>query len=108
MTRGFLLGKFMPPHNGHVTLCDFAKSYCDGLTVLVCTRPSEPIDGNLRLAWMRELCPETRVVHYDREVPQEPSEHPDFWTIWRGIVRGVHPEPIDLVFASEDYGSRLA
>ncbi len=108
MTRGFLLGKFMPPHLGHVALCDFARAYCDELTVLVCTRPSEPIDGTARFAWMRELCPGARVVHYDREVPQEPSEHPDFWDIWRGIARAAHPEAIDFVFASEEYGARLA
>lgn len=108
MSRGFLLGKFMPPHNGHVTLCDFAKSYCDELTILVCTRAREPINGALRFAWMKELCPEAQVVHYDRDVPQEPSDDPQFWTIWRDIARQAHPDPIDFVFASEDYGMRLA
>jgi HTH-type transcriptional repressor of NAD biosynthesis genes len=108
MMRGFLLGKFMPPHNGHVMLCDFARHYCDTLTILVCTREVETIDGALRFAWMRELFPDARVLHYDRDVPQEPSEHPDFWPIWRDIVKSVHPEPIDFVFASDDYGRRLA
>jgi NadR type nicotinamide-nucleotide adenylyltransferase len=89
-------------------LCEFARAYCDELTVLVCTRDAEPINGNLRYEWMRELCPWARVVHFDRDVPQEPSEHPDFWTIWREIVLAAHPEPIDFVFASEDYGKRLA
>ncbi|HWD26358.1 MAG TPA: AAA family ATPase [Rhizomicrobium sp.] len=108
MTRGFLLGKFMPPHLGHVALCDFARATCDALTVLVCTRPGEPIDGDLRFQWMRELCPGARVVHYAKDVPQEPSEHPDFWTIWRDIARAAHPEKVDFVFASEEYGARLA
>ena len=83
MSRGFLLGKFMPPHDGHLMMCDFARAYCDELTILVCTRLVEPIDGNLRYAWMCELCPWARVVHFDRDVPQEPSEAPDFWDIWR-------------------------
>lgn len=108
MTRGFLLGKFMPPHNGHVMLCDFAANYCDELTVLVCTRAVEPIDGTLRFQWMRELCPRARVVHFTEDVPQEPADHPDFWNIWRRIVKQAHPEPIDFVFASEEYGARLA
>ncbi len=108
MTRGFVLGKFMPPHEGHVMLCDFARNYCDDLTVLVCTRPVEPIDGNLRFAWMRELCPIARVIHFDEDVPQEPHEHPDFWSIWKRIVVRAHPEPIDFVFASESYGLQLA
>ena len=108
MTRGFLLGKFMPPHRGHLMLCDFARNYCDELTILVCTRASEPIDGVSRANWMRELCCGTRVVHFDRDVPQEPSEHIDFWNIWREIVKCSHPEPIDFVFTSESYGCRLA
>lgn len=108
MTRGFLLGKFLPPHNGHVLLGEFARAYADELTILVCTLAREPIPGGLRLAWMRELFPTCRVVHLDRDVPQEPAEHPEFWSIWRDIVRAAHPEPIDFVFASEAYGHRLA
>lgn len=108
MSRGFLLGKFLPPHRGHLMLCDFARAYCDELTVLVCTRESDPIDGALRAQWMRELVPNVRIVHFDREVPQQPSDHPDFWRIWREIVQAAHPEPIDFVFTSEDYGGHLA
>ena len=108
MTRGFLLGKFLPPHRGHLMLCDFARSYCDELTVLVCSRPGDPLDGQMRFDWMRELVPGARIVHFDQDVPQEPAEHPDFWRIWREIVQSAHPEPIDFVFTSEAYGGRLA
>ncbi|MDQ0252185.1 NadR type nicotinamide-nucleotide adenylyltransferase [Sphingomonas kyeonggiensis] len=108
MTRGFLLGKFMPPHNGHVLLCETAAALVDELTILVCWLPDDPVPGPLRLQWMRELFPRARVIGHDAVVPQAPEEHPDFWPIWRGIVRSAHPEPIDLVFASEDYGQRLA
>ena len=108
MTRGFLLGKFLPPHEGHRFLCDFARAYCDELTILVCTLDREPIPGDLRYGWMREMFPDCRVLHLAEDVPQEPAEHTDFWEIWRGIVRRFHPEPVDFVFASEDYGHRLA
>lgn len=108
MTRGFLLGKFLPPHNGHVLLGEFARAYADEITILVCTLDRDPIPGKLRSTWMRELFPTCRVLHLDRDVPQEPAEHQDFWAIWRGIVREAHPEPIDFVFASEAYGHRLA
>jgi NadR type nicotinamide-nucleotide adenylyltransferase len=57
---------------------------------------------------MTELVPGARIVHLDRDVPQEPSDHPDFWDIWRGIVKEFHPEPVDFVFTSERYGDRLA
>ena len=107
-TRGFLLGKFLPPPAGHLFLCETAAGLCDQLTVLVCTLDREPIDGNLRSLWMKELLPGVRVVHYAQDVPQEPNEHPDFWSIWKGICRDAHPEPLDYVFGSEPYVVRLA
>lgn len=108
MRRGFLLGKFMPPHLGHMHLCRTGLARCDALTVLVCSLPGDPIPGHLRFGWMRDLLPEARVLHLTEVVPQAPEEHADFWPIWRGIVKRFHPEPIDVVFASETYGHRLA
>jgi HTH-type transcriptional repressor of NAD biosynthesis genes len=105
---GFLLGKFMPPHAGHLLLCDTARRHCTRLTVLVCWLPDDPVPGPLRLRWMRELHPDCRVLGHDAVVPQAPDEHPHFWPIWRDIVRRAHPAPIDTVFASEPYGTRLA
>ena len=108
MKRGFLLGKFMPPHAGHVFLCDTARRMVDRLTILLCWLPDDPIPGPLRLQWMKDLFPDCDVIGYDAIVPQAPEDHPDFWTIWRGIVKRVHPEPIDYVFAGEAYGQDLA
>ncbi len=108
MTSGFVLGKFMPPHDGHVLLCETARRLVDRLTILVCWLPDDPIPGPLRLEWMKALFPDCRVIGHDAIVPQAPEEHSDFWPIWSGIVRDAHPEPIDIVFAGEDYGARLA
>lgn len=108
VTNGFILGKFMPPHAGHLMLCETARALVDRLTILVCWLPDDPIPGPRRLEWMRELFPDCRVIGHDAVVPQEPHEHPQFWAIWRGIVQAAHPEPIDAVFASEAYGARLA
>lgn len=107
-TRGFLLGKFLPPHAGHVFLCRTALGLCDKLTVLVCSLEREPVNGALRHGWMQALLPEARVLHHSADVPQEPGEHPDFWAIWRQICREAHREPIDYVFGSEPYVVRLA
>lgn len=107
-TRGMILGKFLPPHAGHRYLVDFARHYCDELTVLVCTLAREPIPGALRYDWMRRMFPDCRVVHITDEVPQTPAEHSDFWQIWRDLVLGAMPEGVDYVFASEDYGFKLA
>ena len=48
MRRGFLLGKFMPPHAGHVTLIRSARALVDELTILLCSLPGDPIDGEQR------------------------------------------------------------
>ena len=57
---------------------------------------------------MRFLCPGCRVVGFGDQVPQQPEDSPEFWPIWRSIVAEAHPEPIDMVFAGEGYGARLA
>lgn len=106
--HGLILGKFLPPHAGHQYLVQFAQNFCSRLTVLVCTLEREPIPGQLRYEWMRELFPQARVIHVIDDVPQEPSEHPQFWDIWRELVLRYAGESIDYVFASEDYGVRLA
>ena len=106
--RGFLLGKFMPPHAGHMALIRTARALVDELTVLVCWLPDDPIAGEARLAWLRELLPDCRVLGHGDSVPQAPGDSPDFWPVWRGIVAAAHPEPIDYLFAGEDYGAELA
>ncbi len=108
MRRGFLLGKFMPPHAGHMALIHAARALVDELTVLVCWLPDDPIPGETRLAWMRALAPDCRIVGHGEVVPQEPQDGADFWPIWRGIVAAAHPEPIDYLFAGEAYGAELA
>jgi HTH-type transcriptional repressor of NAD biosynthesis genes len=107
-TRGFLLGKFMPPHSGHQFLCDFSGTLCDQLTILVCSLKDDPIPGVSRHRWMQDLYPRARVLHCTEDLPQEPADHPDFWPIWRDVMRRYHGERIDRVFASESYGARLA
>jgi HTH-type transcriptional repressor of NAD biosynthesis genes len=107
-TSGMILGKFLPPHRGHIHLVEFGLSRVERLTVVVGTLSTEPIDGKLRYQWMRELFPTARVVHLDKDLPQEPSEHPDFWNLWIRALREVLPEAPELVFSSEDYGDELA
>ena len=105
---GMLLGKFLPPHYGHVYLGDFARHFVRELTIVVGTLKCEPIPGHLRYAWMQQLFPSVNVVHLDEELPQDPSEHPDFWQLWQNALQRILPYRPDVVFASEPYGQRLA
>jgi NadR type nicotinamide-nucleotide adenylyltransferase len=57
---------------------------------------------------MKEMFPDVEVVHLTDENPQYPHEHTDFWEIWRASIRKFIPSGPDYVFASEDYGFRLA
>ena len=104
---GFVLGKFMPPHLGHVFMCDFARAYCRRLTILVCSLKDDPVPGVLRYRWMQALFPGCDVKWCQEDLPQAPEDHPDFWPIWRDVVARYAGSP-DVVFASEDYGARLA
>ena len=106
--RGLILGKFLPPHAGHLHLIETARGMVDQLTVLVCSLEREPIPGALRVAWLRELAPDARVVLLAEELPSEPADDPRFWELWMdAIARSLGFTP-DLVFTSEDYGDELA
>ena len=107
-TTGMLLGKFMPPHRGHQYLFDFAQNYVDDLVILVCSLDQDPIPGDLRYEWVKEIAPHARIFHYAKDVPQEPKDHPDFWEIWHDLIREFIPKGPDYVFASEGYGYKLA
>lgn len=107
-TTGIVLGKFMPPHSGHLYLVNFARNFVDKLTVIVGSLKREPIPGELRVQWMRELFPDVEVLHLQDENPQLPHEHPDFWQIWRDSLLRLVPQSADYLFAGEAYGVPLS
>ena len=106
MTCGFLLGKFMPPHAGHVHLIETARRLVDELTILVCWTPDDPIPGPLRMQWLRGLFPDCRVVGTNSVAPKPGDQ--SFWPLWREIVTSAHPEAIDRLFAGRADGQRFA
>lgn len=106
MTSGLVLGRFIPPHLGHQYLIDFAQNYVDELLLVVGTRPSDTIAGELRLKWIKEMAPRARVIQVNDENPEE--THPHYWQIWEQTLRAALPYIPDYIFASEDYGWKLA
>lgn len=87
---------------------DVARAQVDRLTVLVGSLKREPIPGERRVEWMRELRPGVEVLAHVDENPQYPEEHPRFWEIWTESIRRLVPSGPDLVFSSETYGDELA
>lgn len=107
MTRGLVLGKFLPLHRGHLHLIREALRRCDHLTIVLGPRFDEPIAAAIRLAWLRETAPEATVVQVRDTLPSTPAHHPDFWRLWREALREVAPGTTH-VFTSEAYGDQLA
>lgn len=54
MKRGLVIGKFMPIHNGHTALINFAASQCDELIVSMSYTPDDKINPELRFQWIKE------------------------------------------------------
>lgn len=106
--NGVIIGRFMPPHNGHLYLIDFARHMVDRLYILVCTLSHEPIPGEMRYQWVSELAPTCRTIHITEEIPEARRGAEGATAIWARTVEQAVPEQITHVFASEEYGWDLA
>lgn len=102
MTKGVILGKFMPPHEGHVALVRTATHLVDCLTIVLACSDTDPIPADVRKGWMEALFPKAKVIlHMGAPLPtNDPA--------WAGIIRALHPDPIDRVIGSEPYLVELA
>jgi len=102
---GAVIGKFDPPHRGHLQLVDTALAQTDEVTVIVCARRSDFVPGDERLEWLAQLRPQARVVLVD----QERLGLADGDTAaWADVTIGVVGRPPDVVFTGEDYGDAWA
>lgn len=116
---GLLVMTALPPTKGHGYLIDFATQYLKNidedatLYVVLCSRDQEPYDGWTRIAALTDYADErVQFVNLRGEVPQDPSEHPDFWNVWRELLNGILPLGLTpkggILFASDLYGIDLA
>ena len=105
---GFVLGKFCPLHRGHMLLIQRALDACEKVYIVVDNIMDEVIPVKRRMQWVKKQHPATVVLTQSHPLPQDPSETPMFWDIWRKELLHLLPQSIDAVFASERYGARLA
>ncbi|MBL4806292.1 MAG: AAA family ATPase [Rhodobacteraceae bacterium] len=103
MTNGVILGKFMPPHEGHVALIRTATYLVDHLTIILAACNNDPIPPQVRKNWMENLFPKADVILHIGD-PCVSTYGPE----WAGIIRKLHPDPIDRVIGSEAYVVDLA
>ncbi len=110
MTVGLVFGKFMPIHTGHMALIDFAARQCDKLIVAVASLQKEPIPGDLRFQWVRELYkayPKIQVESITDELPEDSRPNPAVSKAWAQYLPKRFGK-IDLLFTSEGYGPLVA
>ncbi len=113
MKTGLVLGKFLPLHKGHIALINFAQTYCDELTILICSTASETILGEIRLDWIRESYRDNKKIKpvhiiYDETVlPNTSISSREVSQKWADYLRNKFPS-FDFVFTSEKYGDYLA
>ena len=105
---GFVLGKFCPLHRGHMLLIQRALDASDIVYVVVDNIMDDVIPVERRIKWVKQQYPSAIVLTQNHPLPQDPSETPRFWDIWREELLRLLPRPVDAVFASEQYGARLA
>ncbi len=99
---GLVIGKFLPPHHGHKLLIDTAAEHSARVVVIVCGKPGDPVPGELRAAWLREIHPQAEVMLIDDRYDAQDSR------VWaENTLRWLGRAP-DAVFTSEDYGERYA
>lgn len=112
---GLVLGKFYPPHLGHLYLIDTALENCDKVHLLVCSNDTQTqIPGKIRyetLSIIYKNNPNLFVYDFrDDGLPQHDYECKsldEFYNKWVPKVKNTISD-IDVVFTSEDYGDDFA
>lgn len=110
MKRGLVIGKFLPPHAGHVALVNFAAAQCDELIVSVSDAQGDFIDAALRLSWLKRIFRDRtniQVALLEDNFDEPGLPLPARTRGWAEKMRAVYP-PIDVLFTSEDYGEPFA
>ncbi|MBI3220304.1 MAG: AAA family ATPase [Bacteroidetes bacterium] len=108
--RGLVIGKFMPVHQGHLTLIHFAASHCEQLIVSMSYTSDDPIPSSVRAIWLIELL--KPYPNITVEVSLDDFDDPSLplakrTKIWADFIRKRFP-PIDLIVSSEQYGAPFA
>jgi len=104
-----VIGKFMPPHKGHEYMIRFAQEFAEQVHVVVDCVKGQPMEPIVRKQWLEDEIRGIKAYALPNFMPQDPSETPDFWPIWKNALfnalDGVKP---DLIVAAMDYGYELA
>lgn len=104
MSRGLVIGKFLPYHRGHASLIATASERCDEVTVVVCDSPHYGIPLDQRVRWIRQSAPDARVMTMNGDELGLADDDSAGWA--RATIEAIGRP--DVVFSSEHYGPRYA
>jgi HTH-type transcriptional repressor of NAD biosynthesis genes len=113
MKKGFVLGKFLPLHTGHLALINFARKHCDFLYIIVCFSPNENVDGMVRKQWLYQELEKYNNVslvsfpYKENELTNTSESSRAVSQKWARALKPVVPDA-EIVFTSEPYGDYLA
>lgn len=112
--HALVLGKFYPPHAGHLRLVHHAAATSEHVTLLVLGAASEKIALADRVAWLSEALgdhPHVSLVARRDDAPVD-YEDSNVWdahmAVFTDAVAASPFGPIDVVVTGEDYGDELA
>lgn len=101
---GVVLGRFLPLHDGHRYLIEYAQTFAARIHVFVRVGANDAVPFPVRRDWITELFPDVTVVPVeDLPVISTRDDSAKHWT--RQILAHVRP---DYLFAGELYGPPLA
>lgn len=104
-THGLAIGRFMPPHKGHIFLCETGVECVDDMTVLVSVRDDDPISIELRLKWLKEMLPTCEFLALAEE---DCAALPENTTKRAANIRAHLKRPVDMMFGTKSYVFPLA
>ncbi|MEO7992552.1 MAG: AAA family ATPase [Chryseolinea sp.] len=110
MKRGLVIGKFMPVHQGHIALINFAASQCDELIVSMSFTDNDVIDGDLRFSWIKEIFKDQQKIHLYKindDFDDDTLALDQRTKRWAQRMREIYPS-INLIVSSEPYGESFA
>lgn len=110
MKRGLVIGKFMPIHNGHIALINFAASQCDELIVSMSYTDDDVVPASLRFSWIQQIFKQSSsikpaMIRDDFDEVHLPLN--ERTAKWAKVINQVYSR-IDVVISSEGYGEPFA
>ena len=109
--KAFIIGKFLPPHLGHLSLIRSAKSLAKEVYVAVEQIENEPLNVHTRAQLLsQDVSSGVHVVPFLYSLPPSPdhvSNKEEFWKNWQQAISETCPD-MDVLVSSDDYGYKLA